>query len=97
MLIWLVRIGNVAALVIFLADAIAHWDNMSFSYWTQRLFYFSVPIFLGLNIFVLFTKVQSGAVVSERFANIWPFILFKRLALQERKKIEELEKGKIQK
>lgn len=60
------------------------FNNMGSEEWLL-----AILIFGSLFINLLALNQKSGG---EKVINIWPFIMFKRLALQEKKKIEELQK-----
>lgn len=57
--------------------------------WSFLLFLAALLFAACINFVALHSKTSPKS--DRDFSNIWPFIIFKRLALQEQKRIKELE------
>jgi hypothetical protein len=88
MLIWLARFGTVGFFFLLVFEEFSNpisKDNIE-----GMLFLFSAFIFLFINLIAL-SKVNKNSI-----SNFLPLLILKRMALEERKKIENLknENGK---
>lgn len=85
MLIWLARLVNVVMLIWILAmlaiEGAPSGDKLALV--------IGLMLCLGINLLALF-----AANTANKLMDIWPFIFFRRMALQERKKIAEMEEVK---
>jgi len=81
-------IVNVAKVITILLMFLLILAAIQEEFYDEEWLFFILFMALGvINLFALAVKTEE-----RKLSNIWPLIFFKRLAIQEKLKIEELEK-----
>lgn len=91
MLVRIAKILTVGSILLIAILYISEWINNGIKELEDVLGLILFLSALTLNFLALNKKTPEEYVKMRSVSEVWPFILFKRLALQEKKKIEELE------